>query len=72
MVALFKAVPFGAFLTLIVALFMGSGGATGGLLGVFPVDVTMAEYGIAFDFYWSWVLFLIGTLIAFVLIVMLD
>lgn len=72
MIAFFKAVPFGAFLALIVALFMGSGGATGGMLNIFPVDVYLPEYGIDFDFYWSWMLFLGGTLLAFIFIIMMD
>lgn len=72
MIAFMKAVPFGIFLTLIVALFMGSGGATGGMLDIFRVDVTLPEYGIDFDFYWSWMLFLGGTFLAFIFVLMMD
>lgn len=72
MIAFFKAVPFGAFLTILVALFMGSGGTTGGMLEIFRVDVYFPEYGIDFDFYWSWMLFIGGTLLTFVLLLMID
>ena len=40
MIAFFKAVPFGALLTILIALFMGSGGATGGMLEITRVDVS--------------------------------
>ena len=72
MIAFFKAVPFGALLTILIALFMGSGGATGGMLEIFRVDVYFPEYGIDFDFYWSWMLFIGGTLLAFFIVLMLD
>lgn len=72
MIAFLKALPFGAFLTIIVALFMGSGGATGGMLNIFLVDVNLPDYGIQFDFYWSWMLFLGGTFLAFVFILMMG
>ncbi|MBH5321135.1 hypothetical protein I5L03_00890 [Erythrobacter sp. JGD-13] len=70
--AFLKAIPFGALLAVIIALFMGSGGATGGMLNIFQVDVNFPEYGINFDFYWSWMLFLGGTFLAFVFILMMD
>ena len=72
MIAFLKAVPFGAFLTILVALFMGSGGATGGMLEIFRVDVYFPEYGIDFDFYWSWMLFVGGTVLTFILLLMID
>lgn len=72
MIAFFKAIPFGAFLTVLVALFMGSGGATGGMLHIFAVDVLLPEYGIDFGFYWSWMLFLAGTFLAFVFVLMIG
>ena len=72
MISFFKAVPFGIFLTIIVALFIGSGGATGGILNVHLVDVVYPDYGVNFDFYWSWILFIGGTLLAFVFVVMMG
>lgn len=72
MISFLKAVPFGIILTLIVALFMGSGGATGGMLNIFLVPVNLPEYGIDFDFYWSWMLFLGGTFLAFVFVLMMG
>ena len=66
MVALFKSLPFGIFLTLIVALFIGSGGGTGGLLAIRPVEVMDIE------FYWSWYLFLGGTGIAWAILLMMG
>ena len=72
MIAFLKALPFGAFLALIVALFMGSGGTSGGFLNVHQVDVFFPEYGVDFDFYWSWMLFLGGTFLAFIFILMMG
>ena len=72
MIAFFKSLPFGAFLTVIIALFMGSGGATGGMLHIFPVDVFYPDYGIDIDFYWSWMLFLAGTFLAFIFVLMMG
>ena len=72
MIAFIKALPFGALLTVLVALFMGSGGATGGMLRIFPVDVYYPDYSLDFDFYWSWMLFLAGTFLAFIFILMMG
>ncbi len=72
MIALFKAIPFGIFLTIIVALFMGSGGATGGTLGIRGVNVDIAQLGLDFRFYWSWILFLGGTFLAWALLLMMG
>ena len=66
MVALFKALPFGIFLTIIVSLFMGSGGATGGTLAIRQVEVMEIE------FYWSWYLFLGGTFLTWVILLMMG
>ena len=70
MIALVKAVPYGIFLTLIVALFMGSGGMTGGMLGVKSFYVDVAALGINAKLYWSWVLFLGGTGLSWALVLM--
>ena len=48
MIAMFKAIPLGIFLTLLVALFMGSGGTSGGMLHVFPFQVQNADLGLDF------------------------
>lgn len=72
MITMFKAIPFGIFLTLIVALFIGSGGSTGGMLAIFPFDVIIPETGVDFRLYWSWTLFLAGSGLAFAILLMMD
>ena len=72
MIAFLKALPFGIFLTLLVGLFIGSGGATGGLLNVQKHDLIIRELSINFDFYWSWALFLIGTGLAWAILAMMG
>jgi hypothetical protein len=57
--AFLKAVALGIFLALVVSLFIGSGGSTGGMLNVRLVAIE------GFQFYWSWALFLIGTGLSF-------
>ena len=66
MMAFLKAVALGIFLALIVSLFIGSGGSSGGLLNV--RQVTIAGY----QFYWAWALFLIGTGLSFGLFLIMD
>jgi hypothetical protein len=66
MIAFLKAVALGIFLALLVSLFIGSGGSSGGLLNV----RTVAYEG--YQFYWSWALFLIGTGISFGIFLMMD
>lgn len=66
MIALLKAVPFGIFLTLIVCLFMGSGGTDGGPLNVREMVLFDIE------FYWSWYLFLGGTALTWFLMLMMG
>lgn len=72
MIALFKAIPFGIFLSLLVALFMGSGGATGGMLAIERLDVDLAQYGIDLKLYWSWYLFLGGTVLSWILLLLMG
>tara|TARA_A100001391_G_scaffold99255_2_gene65870 strand:+ start:2263 stop:2484 length:222 start_codon:yes stop_codon:yes gene_type:complete len=72
MIALFKAIPFGIFLSLLVALFMGSGGATGGMLAIERLDVDLAQYGIDMKLYWSWYLFLGGTVLSWILLLLMG
>lgn len=66
MFAFLKAVALGIFLALIVSLFIGSGGSSGGLLNVRAVTFE------GYQFYWSWALFVIGTGISFGIFVMMD
>jgi hypothetical protein len=66
MFAFFKSVAIGIFLALLVSLFIGSGGSSGGLLSV--KSVTFEGY----HFYWSWALFLIGTGLSFAIFMMVD
>ena len=66
MIALFKAIPLAAVLTLILALFLGSGGALGGNLAVFGFDVEGTRL------YWSWILFCGGTALAWVMLLMMG
>lgn len=72
MIALFKAIPFGIFLTIVIALFMGSGGATGGTLRIRSFDVDIAQLGLDFKMYWSWILFLGGTFLTWALLLMMG
>ncbi len=66
MFAFLKAIVLGAALAFIVALFIGSGGSSGGLLNVQAVSVA------GFDFYWSWALFVVGTGLSFGLFLLMD
>lgn len=66
MIALLKAIPLGLVLAFIVALFIGSGGSSGGLLNVHLVAFQ------GYDFYWSWPLFLLGTGLSFGLFLMME
>ena len=66
MFAFLKAIVIGAAFAFILSLFIGSGGSTGGMLNV--RHVTAAGHG----FYWSWALFVVGTGLAFGILVMMD
>ena len=66
MFAFLKAVVLGIFLALIVSLFIGSGGSSGGMLNVRQVAIE------GYQFYWSWALFLIGTGLSFGIFLMMD
>ena len=65
MITLVKSIPMGAFLTLLVALFIGSAGASGGVLHVFGF---LAE---GTRFYWSWPLFCGSTALAWALMLLM-
>ena len=66
MMAFLKAMALGLFLALLVSLFIGSGGSSGGMLNV--REVVFEGY----RFYWSLALFLIGTGLSFGLFLMMD
>lgn len=66
MFALLKAIVLGAFLAGIVSLFIGSSGATGGMLNVHQVVVA------DFQFFWSWAIFLIGAGLSFGIFLLMD
>jgi hypothetical protein len=70
--ALLKAVPLGLLLTVLVCLFIGSAGSSGGFLNIRSVDIEIDQLGIAFDMYWSWMMFSIGTGLAWVILLMMD
>ena len=63
---LLKSFVFGAILAFIVSLFVGSGGSTGGVLNVrhFVIE--------GVGFYWSWMLFVIGTVLSFGLMTLMK
>lgn len=66
MISMFKAIPLGVILTLIVCLLVGSGGSDGGHLNIF--NFTVEGYRI----FWSWRMFLAGTGLCWALIFMMD
>ena len=66
MFAFLKAVALGAFLAVIVSLFIGSGGSSGGLLNVRLVTIE------GYHFYWSWALFLVGTGLSFGIFLLME
>lgn len=63
---LLKSIVFGAILAFIVSLFIGSGGSTGGILNVRHYVIE------GVGFYWSWMLFLVGTGLSFGLMLMMK
>lgn len=66
MFAFLKALVLGAALALVVSLFIGSGGSSGGLLNV--REVVVQDFG----FYWSWALFVIGTGLSFGVFLLME
>ena len=71
-IALLKAIPLGIFLTVLVCLFIGSAGSTGGFLYIRHVHINIAELSLNFWMYWSWTMFLIGTGLAWAILFMMD
>lgn len=70
MVKLIKALPFGIFLTVLVCLFMGSGGSSGGVLNIFSFHVEFMDFNV--KLYWSWAMFLCGTALAWFILLMMG
>lgn len=66
MFAFLKALVLGAVLALVVSLFIGSGGGTGGLLNVRHVVTDQVS------FYWSWAVFVIGTGLSFGVFLLME
>jgi hypothetical protein len=66
MFAFLKAAVLGAILAGVVSLVIGHAGGTGGILNVrhFVIE--------GFGFYWSWMLFVGGTLLAFAIFLMME
>ena len=64
--SLLKALIPGALLSWLVSTFVGSQGSSGGILNIVHVSI----YG--HSFLWSWMLFLIGTGLAWALFAMMD
>lgn len=62
MVAFIKAFVPGTLLTWLVSLFIGSAGSTGGVLYIHHLS-----YG-DHELFWSWPLFVVGTLLAWFLL----
>ena len=66
MFAFFKALVLGAILAFVVSLFMGSGGSSGGMLNVQSYTIQ------GVSFYWSWMLFVIGSALSFGILMMMK
>jgi hypothetical protein len=71
-IALLKAIPLGIFLTVLVCLFIGSAGGSGGFLYIRHVNINIAELSLNFWMYWSWTMFLIGTGLAWAILFMME
>jgi hypothetical protein len=66
MFALLKAAILGAILSFVVSMAIGHAGSTGGVANIHHYTIE------TFQFYWSWVLFLVGTGLAFAILIMMD
>lgn len=64
--ALIKALVPGFLLTWVVSLIIGSNGSRGGILSI------QHSYIEGYSFYWSWPLFVAGTVLAWALFAMMD
>lgn len=70
MVKLVKALPFGIFLTILVCLFIGSGGSTGGVLNIHSFHIEAMDFNV--KLYWSWAMFICGTGLSWVILFMMG
>lgn len=66
MAVLLKSILLGAILAFVVSLFIGSGGSDGGILAVKHYTIEGVK------FYWSWMLFLVGTGLSFGLMLLMT
>lgn len=66
MVAVIKAFVPGSLLTWIVCLFIGSAGSSGGFLRIYPV--ALGDHHL----YWSWPMFMFGTVLAWALLTLME
>jgi hypothetical protein len=61
-----KALVLGAILSFVVSAAIGHAGSTGGLAHIHHYTLN------GFHLYWSWVLFVAATALAFVILIMMD
>ena len=66
MFALLKSLVLGAVLAFIVSLFIGSGGSSGGMLNVRSYTIEGVQ------FYWSWMLFVLGSALSFGILLLME
>jgi hypothetical protein len=66
MFAFLKAVVIGAIFSFVLSALIGYAGGTGGVANIHHFVIE------GFGFRWSWVLFLVGTGLAFVIFLMLE
>lgn len=71
-IAFLKAIPCGIFLTVLVCLFLGSAGSSGGILNIRSFDIVYEDWGVNFDLYWSWVMFLAATGLSWAILFMMG
>lgn len=74
MVSLFKGLFPGILLTWVVATIMGSNGSKGGFLFIHLIEISgnSAFSMSAHSFYWSWPLFIFGSMLSFFIFKMLE
>ena len=61
-----KALVLGLIFSLVISAVVGHAGGTGGIINVRHVEIE------SFRFYWSWMLFVGGTGLAFVILIMME
>lgn len=70
MVMLIKSIPFGIFLTILLCLFIGSGGSTGGVLSIRSFHLEFMDFNV--KLYWSWAMFVGGTALTWFIMLMMG